>query len=136
MSTSTLHHIHIGELKNYYLRLIITNGEPIKQDERVSYAFEWPPSGTGAFNVHNLQQGQSFFISHETEDTKMPEPIPVVFTKSVVSSTGGGSASTQTLFLNYTTSPSTNQTMILGGGGGAAGGSSGGGNSGGNQNGS
>ena len=116
---------HTGELQNYYLRLIVANGVPFQKDTRVTYTFVWPPS-TGT--TVTLPQGATYYIREETQGTKMPDPIPVVITRSDVMVNGdGGAATAETRFFNYTTSPAVNQTMILGGGG-AGGGSSGGGN--------
>uniref|UniRef100_A0A7M5VBW7 Uncharacterized protein n=1 Tax=Clytia hemisphaerica TaxID=252671 RepID=A0A7M5VBW7_9CNID len=122
---SIARHTHIintggdaGELKTYYLHLNVINGEPIIPDTQTVYTFTWPPTN-GQQRV--LFPDNSVFITHETQGTRLPDPITTVVTKSVVKINGGGGVTSQTYLFNFTEAQ-TNQTLVLGGNGGDSGG--------------
>lgn len=100
------------------MRLLIANGEPIRQGVRVTYTFVWPPS-TGTKVI--LPPGSTYYIQQETQGTGVPDPISIVITRSEINVAGGGGTSAETKLFNYSTSTG-NQTMILGGDGGGTGG--------------
>jgi hypothetical protein len=97
------------------MNVIVVNGKPISPQSTTTFTFVWPPPPSTGGKIIVLTPGESYFINTRVDASKLPDPISTSFTSSVVSLTGGGSVTSESMLLNYTAAP-VNQTLILGGG--------------------